>query len=389
MGKNQYLDQAAELFARRHPQVHFLTFDLPSEPGPKTWEEFNQALLKFMQNGSGPNEVKYNSQRIEPSDQADQTHQKALFSPPDSAMTRKWLATQPKISQLWTQVLADDRVDQELRKLNASADAEFRHVFLNSRQYLANFKQHRPAFFKRPIWVLQARGPGTDYFDASLDELRKQAEQVQVIEFSNHELLKAWSELKSRVGSQPISLALLSFRHEGLDSLRDDPVFISANKLILYGRRLAPFAPKSKAGEETHVHFWIPFLGQDRANAANDNCEFVRSYRDAFGRDPDFHAAYLYAGLQVLLKTRELQHDQSATSQKPVLESILGEAQFDSMGRIKGLIYPAFVNWGPQGISITLQHLGSGSKNSVARICEDLLPQRLQGQRIQLQSLSR
>jgi hypothetical protein len=387
MGKNQYLDQAADLFARRHPQVHFLTFDLPSEPGPRNWEEFNLVLLKFIQSGPAENDAKHSPKRTEPSDHADLGNQKAVFSPPDSARTRKWLATQPKISHLWTQVLADDRVDQELRRLNSSADAEFRHVFLNSRQYLANFKLHSPGFFKRPVWVLQARGPGTDYFDASLDELRKQAEQVHVIEFSNHELLKTWSELRKRVGSQTISLAILSFRHEGLDSLRDDPVFINANKLILYGRRFAPFAPKSKAGEETHVHFWIPFLRQDHASADSDNCEFVRSYRAAFGLDPDFHAAYLYAGLQILIKIRELQRDRNPSSQNPAPSSILGAAQFDSMGRIRDLIYPAFVNWGPQGTSITLQRHGSDSKSAVAKICEDLLPQRLQGQRIHLKSL--
>lgn len=387
-GKSQHLDRAADLFARQYPQVSFLTFDLPSEPDSKTWDKFNQALMKFSKKGPDQDDVRPNAKQDGTIDQAIREDQRVLFSPPDSAMTRKWLATRPRISGLWTQVLADERVDQELRELNSSPEADFRHVFLNSRQYLANFKLHRPAFFKRPIWVLRARGPGTDYFDASLDELRKQADQIHVIEFSNHELLKAWSDLKIQIRSQPISLAVLSFRHEGLDSLRDDPVFIQANKLILYGRRFAPFAPSSKAGEETHVHFWIPFLGPFRESAANDNCEFVRSFRDAYGNDPDFHAAYFYAGLQILLKSRERERAPSPSSHEQGQANILGTSQFDSMGRIRDLIYPAFVNWSPQGMSITLQRLRSDSKNSAVKICEDLVPKALQGQRIQLNSLT-
>ena len=380
--KTLHLDHSAELFSKTHPTARIVTFDLESPFSNEQWKRMNLVIEDLIQGAPSP-------------------HLTAVLSPPDSKLAREWLATDPKIKEVWTQVLADERVDHALQLSQTS-----RHLFLRSRSYVNGLKEALPEFFNRPVWILRDTGSQTEYFEFTVDALRSSAPMAQVVNYKPEDFEKAWGQIKSKLDGNDISVVFLSFRHEHYSKIKDDLVLQRAQRLILYSKSFTPYAPSQAQGAETHIHFWLPFVGSGSENILSDSCEFVRQYKKSFGVRPDFHAAYLFATLQAILQDRAGTLDSDykiQNSERKPIHSILGNLSFGPSGRVQNLPYPAFLTW--QGDRITLKMRAqkdapekfreplSGEdrqsenrepkKSQSVKLCRDLLPHELSGMSFQ------
>jgi len=117
-------------------------------------------------------------------------------------------------------------------------------------------------------------------------------------------------------------------------SLSGDPVFSSAIKVITYGRLdVQPIEKRWFFNNSWSTLFWHPaFLYRD--SSSFNNCQFVKNFKESFGAEPDFHAAFTYSLLQVM-RAFHFQNPflNGGPLTIPPLPSITGAIEWNSEGQ--------------------------------------------------------
>lgn len=296
--KGQLMYEATQLFAQKNSRLQFEIADSRSETLRAAYlvaEALDLASYRyiFLPAGTEPSLLFINK----------------FLSPNNVSRAKK--------RDLWNLIAAGENINQA---------AGAHGVFFRASDYLRGIVPKVKQKSAEPGHIFIVLQDEVSYFNEIAAHLQNEiiAEGWQG-KIKNIKLSSEWQKdlqlLADQVRAQDWVVFIFYRAQTILDALPTKKTLLAAQKIFIYGDE------QLKASAVPNVWqavFWSPYLSYH--TQGEDNCEFVKEFRSLTGQTPDFHAAYLYATLQVI--------EQMERKKEPYY-SVTGPVVFDEMGNRK------------------------------------------------------
>jgi hypothetical protein len=224
---------------------------------------------------------------------------KLVFGPPGSGpsallVEKAKLAPLPPRTFLLNQVTASAVMHEALPSLG---------TFFPAREYLSGFV---PLLLKeggRPRQIFLLVRGGIPYFREIAEGVKTELAahllsikaELELPETPDARLLRRWKGFGAGAGDWII---LLDYGDPAtISALAEDKGFAAATKLAAYGSLPEPGKAPWYYRNSWQALFWHPYF-RYHGSGAVDNCGFVKAYAAAYGEEPEFHGAFIYATLE-------------------------------------------------------------------------------------------